>query len=473
MSTLRSPQLGSVAPPPPRRDQALDPANQSLADALRRSFGVLKLLMLVLVVLYFLSGWFSVKPNEVGVIMRYGRVVGTGPAAVLQPRWYWSWPYPFEQWVTVSTSEREMPIEFMFQLSDQERATGISGYKYDNLSPLRDDYLITGDVNILHASLVIKYHVTDAIAYLSNVHPMPMVGAGARAKPYQLAPEYAILSHLARDAVIETAAGRHALDIRGSRQDEFLLAVAARLSGKLKELERAGFPLGISIDPNTGVLAPKSSTVEAIMPPRQTQEIFDRVFSAQTEKSVAIAKASTEAQERLLQAAGLTYAELADAVGTEFQLMLELSEAQSSADVEVASRIDALSADLARQRELTESLLAKASGEAQGIIKSAQIKRDRLIKEASADYDQYQRLLPEYLKHPEIFTSRLRDESLAKALDSKKVGKILLPEGSGRFWLKISRGGAASLEQEDKGASEKELGKAPSVKSKPAIVMPS
>lgn len=41
----------------------LDPANQSLAEALRKSFRVLKLIMLVLVVLYFLSGWFSVKPN--------------------------------------------------------------------------------------------------------------------------------------------------------------------------------------------------------------------------------------------------------------------------------------------------------------------------------------------------------------------------------------------------------------------------
>ena len=60
-------------------EEALDPANQSLAEALRKSFRILKLLMLVLVVLYFLSGWFSVKPGDVGVILRFGRILGTGP----------------------------------------------------------------------------------------------------------------------------------------------------------------------------------------------------------------------------------------------------------------------------------------------------------------------------------------------------------------------------------------------------------
>ena len=112
--------------------EELDPANQSLADSLRKSFRVLKLLMLVLLVLYFLSGAFSVKQGEVGLILRFGRIVGTGKgeqtkAAVLTPDWYWSWPYPFERAVTVPTSERQLPVSFMFQLSDKEKASGIKG----------------------------------------------------------------------------------------------------------------------------------------------------------------------------------------------------------------------------------------------------------------------------------------------------------------------------------------------------------
>jgi len=71
-----------------RSDGSLDPANQSLADALRMSFRILKLLMLVLVVLYFLSGWFSVKPGENGVILRFGRVLGAGRGEkTVRPSW--------------------------------------------------------------------------------------------------------------------------------------------------------------------------------------------------------------------------------------------------------------------------------------------------------------------------------------------------------------------------------------------------
>jgi len=46
----------------PEYEDTLDPAKPVLAEALRKSFRILKFLMLVLVVLYFLSGWFSVKP---------------------------------------------------------------------------------------------------------------------------------------------------------------------------------------------------------------------------------------------------------------------------------------------------------------------------------------------------------------------------------------------------------------------------
>ena len=158
-------------------DEALDPANQSLADALRKSFRVLKVLMLVLVVLYFLSGWFSVKLGERGIIYRMGRIVGVADGglaaqAVLGPGWKWSWPFPIDRWQTIQTSERELPLEFMLALTANERSTGVIERKFGTLSPERDDYLVTGDTNILHASLTIKYRISNVIDYVTNVYPM-------------------------------------------------------------------------------------------------------------------------------------------------------------------------------------------------------------------------------------------------------------------------------------------------------------
>lgn len=456
----------------PGQEESLDPANQSLAEALRKSFGILKLLMLVLVVLYFLSGWFSVKPHEQGLVLRYGRITGAAPgqpaeAAVLRPGWHWSWPYPFERWITVPTSEREIPVEFMFQLSDQEEATGIAGYKFNALSPLRDDYLITGDVNILHASLIIKYRITDVVSYVTYVHPMPAPRAGPKSPPYERYPEFTVLSNLARDVVIECAAREEALVIRGSKQDEFLLAVAAGLNQKLAELAKAGTPLGISVDPNTGVLAPKSSTVEAIMPPRQTQEVFDKVFSAQTEMSSTITKARSEAREKKLQAAGPDFEPLAEAVSKEYDLLTKLISAESA-----QGPTDELQKQYDAQRAEVEALLEKASGSVQGIIKGAMIQRDQVVKEAAGDWEQFKSLLPEYKRNPEIFMSRLRDETYARALNNPDIAKMFVSKGpDGKIWLRIPR--SADLPAtESKNNGDQDLGAGPARKRKPQLVMP-
>ncbi|HKQ49524.1 MAG TPA: SPFH domain-containing protein [Phycisphaerae bacterium] len=459
-------------PVAPGQEEALDPANQSLAEALRKSFGILKLLMLVLVVLYFLSGWFSVKPHEQGLVLRYGRIVGAAPgqpteAAVLRPGWHWSWPYPFERWITVPTSERELPVEFMFQLSDQEKATGIAGPKYNALSPLRDDYLITGDVNILHASLIIKYRITDAVNYVTYVHPMPAPLAGPRSPAFERYPEYTILSSLARDAVIECAAREEALVIRGSKQDEFLLAVARGINQKLDELAQAGTPLGISVDPNTGVLAPKSSTVEAILPPRQVQEDFDKVFSAQTEMASTITKARSEARERKLQAAGPDFAPLAEAISKEYDLLTKLisTESAKGSTEDLQKQYDA-------QRVQVEALLEKASGSVQGIIKGAMIQRDQVVKEAAGDWEQFKSLLPEYQRNPEIFISRLRDETYARALDNPEIAKMWVSKDrDGKIWLRIPRSSDMPAAARDK-RDDHDLGAGQPRKKKPELVMP-
>ncbi len=431
-------------------DGDLDLANQSLADALRKSFSILKLLMFVLVVVYFLSGFSTVQPNEVGVKLRYGRIVGASKDdmsqnPVLPPGWHWSWPYPFERFETVAVNERELPVEFMFQLSDDEKTGGIKGYKYGTLSPDRDDYLITGDVNILHASLTIKYKVADAVAYLTNIKPAPDPTADVRSYPYRLYPEYTLLTSLVRDAVIETAAQRGALDIRGTRQNEFLEAVALRLLGKFREFEQAGLPLGLTLDPATGVLAPKASTVEAILPPRQTQEVFDQVLSAQSQMAVAIKKAEAEAQSKLFQTAGPQYAPLAEQVNREFQLMLKRSASPAGED---------LSGELAAARSTTEQMLHAASGQVQEIIRNAEVRRDQIVKEAEGEFNQFMALLPEYLRNPEIFMSRMYDETFAAAMNNEKILKTFVPRTGDRFWLQIARPPLQKPEEKKKPGQE-------------------
>ncbi|MFH1417824.1 MAG: SPFH domain-containing protein [Planctomycetota bacterium] len=428
----------------PSFNEELDPANQSLADALRKSFGILKLLMIVLVILYFFSGWFSVKPDEVGVVLRFGRILGTGEGeqtrpTVLKEGWHWSWPYPFERWETVSTKERLHKTEFMFKLSEKEQAAGISGYKSNNLSPLRDDYLITGDVNIIHASLAVRYKIDDVVAYLTNVMPAPSPKPASGAVDFHEYPEDTLMSNLLRDATIEVAARRVALDIRGPGQAEFLSAVSERLAEKLNALAAAGVPTGIRIDSNKGVLARKSGMVEGIMPPRQVQEVFDRVDAAKAEMFAELTKAESAAQALLLETVGVNYDAIARAIREEYDLMLALSAAESTAGGGDEAETQRLRDALGKQRVATQGLMSEATGEVQEILKGAETGKSEIIKEAQGDYKHFTKVYPEFLENPEIFMSRMLQEVYARVLRNDGVAKIFVPPEAREYRLHIPR----------------------------------
>jgi regulator of protease activity HflC (stomatin/prohibitin superfamily) len=432
--------------------EKFDPANQSLSDALRKSFSVLKVLMLVLVVLYFLSGLFSVKLGERGVILRFGKIVGavggSSQSAVLKPSWYWSWPFPIDEWRTVPVNERQIELSFMLGLTPKEKSTDKIGMKFGPLAPERDDYIVTGDKNILHVTnLIINYQITNVADYVTNVYPMPDSTAKLGEEEYLTYPEYTVLRNLARNAVIETAAHHAALEIRGDGQAEFLLAVGHCLARKLDALDRRGASLGISIEPTNAVLAPKSETgdLEGITPPLQTKEDFDKVYSAQSKKSGRITEAKGQAESLLVNTAGPQYEAMAEAVDAELVLLRKVAMAEA-ADSSDSGELSALREALASQRDKTERLLLASTGRVRSIIGGAKNKRDRIIKDAAGDYDEFIAQLPEYLRNPRIYLSRRRDEARARAIGDEGIVKVLVPPGA-EYRLHIPQSGKAAAKE--------------------------
>ena len=57
---------------------AVDAGSQALAEALRSSFAIVKIVMVLMVLVFFGSGFFQVGPQEKAVILRFGRPVGEG-----------------------------------------------------------------------------------------------------------------------------------------------------------------------------------------------------------------------------------------------------------------------------------------------------------------------------------------------------------------------------------------------------------
>src|SRR6185503_18283642 len=85
---------------------AMDPANQSLAEALRLSFRVLQAVIVVLIVLFLASGFKTVDDGYSGVRTLWGRIVQS-----LSPGPKFSvYPYPAGEFITFKAENREVNL---------------------------------------------------------------------------------------------------------------------------------------------------------------------------------------------------------------------------------------------------------------------------------------------------------------------------------------------------------------------------
>ena len=96
-------------PQPPVQDEQLDAAGRSLSDALRISFTILKVIMIILVVAFLASGFRTVGPDEKALVLRFGKIQGIGDEAILGPGAHWVFPYPIDELVQDPGREEHQP----------------------------------------------------------------------------------------------------------------------------------------------------------------------------------------------------------------------------------------------------------------------------------------------------------------------------------------------------------------------------
>ncbi|MHC5023915.1 MAG: hypothetical protein ACYTGG_08380, partial [Planctomycetota bacterium] len=149
--------------------EAMDPANQSLADALRLSFRVLQLVILVLVVLFIFSGLKTVEEDESGVLSRWGRIVEVGGERSLAPGLHYSWlPYPAGEFILFQVSNRATNVGNAFwpDLRGQSREAALERARVsDPMRPGADGYVLTRDGDLAHIRLAARYTVDNPVAY--------------------------------------------------------------------------------------------------------------------------------------------------------------------------------------------------------------------------------------------------------------------------------------------------------------------
>lgn len=159
----------SESPTPPKpvvpKDPGLDAAQQSLADALRVSFNVLKVVMVLLIVVYICSGVFRVDEQNRAIRLRFGQPVGQSEYA---PGWHFGLPYPLEEVIQVPRNEQKLRVDSAFWYDNPDNRTP-EQLANQPINPLRDGFLITGDTNIIHVQFELGYVITNVQDYLANV----------------------------------------------------------------------------------------------------------------------------------------------------------------------------------------------------------------------------------------------------------------------------------------------------------------
>jgi modulator of FtsH protease HflK len=119
--------------------------------------------VVVLIVLW--SSWFTVQPEETGVVQRFGQVVRTaGPGLHVK------WPVGIETVRLVPTA-RVLKEEFGFRSlattpGQRTQYTGNQAYKTESL-------MLTGDLNVIDVQWILQYRIEDPIRYLFHVRDTP------------------------------------------------------------------------------------------------------------------------------------------------------------------------------------------------------------------------------------------------------------------------------------------------------------
>jgi len=121
--------------------------------------GMIRWILLGLVGLIFLSTTvFSVEPEEVGVILRFGKFTRTA-----NPGLNYKLPFGIETVQKVPV-ERQLKLEFGFRTETPGTRTQFSTRKFDE-----ESLMLTGDLNAAEVEWIVQFRIADPYKYLFKV----------------------------------------------------------------------------------------------------------------------------------------------------------------------------------------------------------------------------------------------------------------------------------------------------------------
>ena len=150
----------SSGPTPPDLEDLIRRSQDRLRTMIPGSFGAKGIILIaaVVVVGWFLTGFYRVQPDEQGVVLRFGKFVG-----VTQPGLNYHWPYPIETVLTPRVTTVNTINIGMRTSEDTRRGIPVM------TDVPAESLMLTGDENIVDVDFAVFWVINNAEQYLFNV----------------------------------------------------------------------------------------------------------------------------------------------------------------------------------------------------------------------------------------------------------------------------------------------------------------
>ena len=379
----------------------LDPANQSLADALRITFKALILTIVLLAGAFVLSGFQSVREGERGISLLFGRVT----AADLSPGFRFSFPFPFGELLRVRTSVPQLKLEDEFwpALTEQERRLTVEQLPVRaTLNPVRDNSLVTADQAIAHARWTVVYRRDATEKYSRNILPT------------------------SEAAIVRAAVKRGVIHAVSTTSIDGLLQQASGGAGSVAD--RARRVAQQTLDRMESGILIEQLNLDEKMPPVAVRGVFAQVQSADADRSKNREQAMGAANEILNAVAGSAAPHLSRLIDDYEQALRNPTAEPGEADA-ILSKMTAMFEG--REVEIDGVRIGSVvSGEVTAILAEAQRYRNNIASARRAEATAFAAKYEQFKANPLVVVHQEWSEALTAFLGRPNVQVMLLPPGT-------------------------------------------
>lgn len=387
--------------------EAMDPANQSLADALKLSFRVLQIVIVALLFLFIFSGFQTVDTKESGVMLRWGKIVTPRNApTALTPGAHWTiWPYPAGEFVIFEIEDRDVQMSKSVNQGSQQimiepfwpyvqpnvtREKAIDSTSLSAIDPARIGYLITRDGDIAHLRISAKYDIDEPVKFVQT------------------------LSQEDAQRVVALELRRGVVHVMGESSMDDLIDFPDDIRMRVQSLAQSALDkLGIKLD---------QVTITETSPAFAIAKEYSALPVVRENAKTVIQGALEEKVAALIDIAGQSYNELV--------LLIESYEnAENKSDNEEAAKL------LAQINAFLDG--SEIGGGLKGVIQRARAHGTDIENGLGAEVRRFKSVLPEYHDNPKLAIDRRWLEAYQTVLARRDTEMIYTPQGTGQIDIKI------------------------------------